>query len=102
YERVLDPKGNKVLQQKATVSTGYVNRPWLSLSPDSLRRMGYVGAAGGNSVVYYAPGIDLLLSPAFANDHCFRVTRDARRAVLIGLALEPTPDRTRNAGISAH
>jgi len=100
YERVLDPKGNKVLQQKATVSTGYVNRPWLSLSPDSLRRMGYVVTERDNSVVYYAPGIDVLLSPAFANDHCFRVTRDARRAELIGLAFEPTPDRKRTAEIS--
>lgn len=100
YERVLDPKGNKVLQQKATVSTGYVNRPWLSLSPDSLRRIGYVVTQRDNSVVYYAPGIDALLSPSFANDHCFRVTRDSKRAELIGLAFEPTPDRKRTAEIA--
>src|SRR6185369_15786226 len=100
YERVLDPKGNKVLQQKATVSTGYVNRPWLSLSPDSLRRMGYVVTEHDNSVVYYAPGIDVLLSPAFATDHCFRVMRDAKRAELIALAFEPTPDRKRTPEIA--
>ena len=99
YERVLDPKGNKVLQQKATVSTGYVDRPWLSLSPDSLRRIGYVVTERDNSVVYYAPGIDALLSPAFANDHCFRITRDSKRAELIGLAFEPTPDRKRTPEI---
>lgn len=93
YERVLDPGGSKVLEQKATVSTGYVNRPWLSLSPDSLRRIGYVVTERDNSVVYYAPGIDVLLSPAFANDHCFRVTRDSKHAELIGLAFEPTADR---------
>jgi hypothetical protein len=99
YERVLDPKGKKVLQQKATVSTGYVNRPWLSLSPDSLRRMGYVVTERDNSVVYYAPGIDVLLSPAFAGDHCFRVTRDPKRAALIGLAFEPTADRKKTPEI---
>jgi hypothetical protein len=100
YERVLDPKGSKVLQQKATVSSGYVNRPWLSLPPDSLRRIGYVVTERDNSVVYYAPGIDALLSPAFANDHCFRVTRDSKRAELIGLAFEPTPDRKKTAEIA--
>ncbi|HEY6827979.1 MAG TPA: carboxypeptidase regulatory-like domain-containing protein [Gemmatimonadaceae bacterium] len=100
YERVLDPNGSKVLQQKATVSTGYVNRPWLSLSPDSLRRIGYVVTERDNSVVYYAPGIDALLAPAFANDHCFRVTRDSRRPELVGLAFEPTPDRKKTAEIS--
>ena len=99
YERVLDPTGNKVLQQKATVSTGFVNRPWLSLSPDSLRRIGYVVMERDNSVVYYAPGIDVLLSPAFANDHCFRIARDSKRAELIGLAFEPTPDRKRTPEI---
>ncbi len=100
YERVLDPNGSKVLQQKATVSTGYVNRPWLSLPPDSLRRMGYVVTERDNTVVYYAPGIDALLSPTFANDHCFRVARDPKRAELIGLAFEPTPDRKKTAEIS--
>ncbi len=100
YERVLDPKGGKVLQQKATVSTGYVNRPWLSLPPDSLRRIGYVVTERDNSVVYYAPGIDALLSPAFANDHCFRVARDPKRAELIGLAFEPTPERKKTAEIA--
>jgi len=52
YERVLDPKGSRVLQQKASVSTGYVNRPWLSLPPDSLRRIGYVVVQHDDAVVY--------------------------------------------------
>jgi len=100
YERVLDPTGRKVLQQKATVSTGYVNRPWLSLPADSLRRIGYVVTERDNSVVYYAPGIDALLAPAFANDHCFRVARDSKHPDLVGLAFEPTPDRKKTAEIS--
>jgi hypothetical protein len=41
----------------------------------------------------------MFFSPAFANDHCFRVTRDAKRAGLIGLAFEPTPDRKRTPEI---
>ena len=101
YERVLDPRGNnRVLQQKATVSTGYVNRPWLALSPDSLRRMGYVVTERDNSVTYYAPGIDALLAPSFTNDHCFRVSSDPKHPELIGLAFEPSADRKRIAEIS--
>jgi len=101
YERVLDPRGNnRVLQQKATLATGYVNRPWLSLPPDSLRRIGYVVTGRDNSVMYYAPGIDALLSSSFANDHCFRIAEDPKRTDLIGLAFEPTPERKHTAEIS--
>ena len=101
FERVLDPRNaNKVLQQNATVATGNVNRPWLSLPPDSLRRIGYVVTERDNSVVYYAPGIDALLSPAFANDHCFRVASDPKRPELVGLGFEPSPERKRTAEIS--
>ena len=101
YERVLDPRSNnRVLQQKATLATGNVNRPWLSLPPDSLRRIGYVVTERDNSVVYYAPGIDALLSPSFANDHCFRIARDSKRPELIGLAFEPVADRRRTAEIA--
>ena len=100
YERVLDPSNNRVVQQKSTLATGYVNRPWLSLPPDSLRRVGYAVTERDNSVSYYAPGIDALLAPAFTNDHCFRITRDPKRAEQIGLAFEPTPDRRHTAEIS--
>ena len=101
YERVLDPRANnRVVQQKATLAAGYVNRPWLSLPPDSLRRVGYVVTERDNSVVYYAPGIDALLSPSFAADHCFRITRDAKRTELIGLSFEPNLDRKRTPEIS--
>jgi hypothetical protein len=101
YERVLDPRNqSRVLQQRANVATGYVNRPWLSLPPDSLRRIGYVVTERDNSVVYYAPGIDALLSPGFANDHCFRVASDPKRPELVGLSFEPSPERKRTAEIS--
>src|SRR5678810_796750 len=68
--------------------------------PDSLRRIGYVVTERDNSVVYYAPGIDALLSPSFANDHCFRIARDSKRPELIGLAFEPVADRRRTAEIA--
>lgn len=101
HERVLDPRANnRVLQQKTTLATGYVNRPWLSLPPDSLRLIGYVVTERDNSVSYYAPGIDALLSPAFTADHCFRLTRDPKRAELVGLTFEPTRDRRNSAEIA--
>jgi hypothetical protein len=92
YERSLDPGGRQTLQQRAVARTDSVAQPWRSLAPDSLRRVGYVGAAEGDSTIYRAPGLDMLESGAFVEDHCFRLTssRDKSR---LGITFEPTPDR---------
>ena len=90
YERTLEPDGRRVRQQSSTVRSGYVTQPWLTLSPDSLRRVGYVVTDRDNATIYYAPGLDALLSNTFIEDHCFRLTSDANR---VGIVFEPTADR---------
>ncbi|MGE5732901.1 MAG: carboxypeptidase regulatory-like domain-containing protein, partial [Gemmatimonas sp.] len=84
-----------LIQQSAVVQTGYVTQPWRAVASDTLRRFGYVVTAPDNSMIYYAPDLDVLLSGMFVEDHCFRVVRDRRRADQIGIAFEPTPDRRR-------
>jgi carboxypeptidase family protein/TonB-dependent receptor-like protein len=98
YERSLDPGGRQTLQQRAVARTDSVAQPWRSLTPDSLRRVGYVGAGAGDSTIYRAPGLDMLESGAFVEDHCFRLTssRDKSR---IGISFEPTPDRRHSSEI---
>jgi hypothetical protein len=66
--------------------------PWRSRSTDSLHRFGYVVTDKDNSTVYYAPGLDVLLSNMFLEDHCFRLVADGPR---VGMAFEPAPDRKR-------
>jgi hypothetical protein len=75
-----------------------VREPWRALPVDTLRRNGYVTVGRDDSTTYYAPGLDMLLSPVFVEDHCFRLARgsDAQR---LGLEFEPTSARHRVAEI---
>ena len=97
YERTLDPDRNRVIRQTASVASGYVTRAWRTVPPDSLRRAGFVVTYPDNTVVYYAPGLDMLLSEGFVEDHCFRLTTG--RDGTAGIAFEPTPERKRVAEI---
>jgi hypothetical protein len=90
YERTLDASGRRVQKQSWNIRSDYVKQPWLSMSPDSLHRLGYVVTTRDNSIVYYAPGLDMLLSNVFVEDHCFRLRTDKNR---LGIAFEPAPDR---------
>jgi len=90
YERTLDAGGRRVQRQTSNIRSDYVTQPWLTLAPDSLHRLGYVVTLRDNSTVYYAPGLDMLLSGVFVEDHCFRLTTDKNR---LGITFEPTPDR---------
>ncbi|HSQ31314.1 MAG TPA: carboxypeptidase-like regulatory domain-containing protein [Gemmatimonadaceae bacterium] len=99
YERTAGARpgvneGN-VLQRSAAITTGYVTQPWRAVGLDTLRRLGYIVTLPDNSLVYYAPDIDVLLSSMFVEDHCFRLVRDRRRADQLGIAFEPVPDRGR-------
>jgi Carboxypeptidase regulatory-like domain len=96
YQRALDPGDLHVRGDSTDIKSGYMRQPWLSLSPDSLRRVGYVVPDGHDATVYYAPGLDVLLSPVFVEDHCFRLVGDDKR---IGIAFEPAPNRRRTPEI---
>jgi hypothetical protein len=92
YQRALEPNGVRVRRDSTEIRSGYMRQPWLSLSPDSLHRVGYVVADSHDATIYYAPGLDVLLSPLFVEDHCFHLVGDDRR---IGIAFEPGPNRRR-------
>jgi hypothetical protein len=90
YERSLDPSGRRVLNQSMHVSSDYVTQPWRTIAPERLRRDGYVVTDQDNTVTYDAPGLDMLLSPGFLEDHCFRLEAKADR---LGVRFEPIPER---------
>jgi len=96
YERSLDPNGRRVLEQSRRVSSDFVTQPWRAISPDVLRRDGFVVTTKDNVTTYYAPGLDMLLSAGFIEDHCFRLTNDRNR---LGIAFEPIPERKRTPEI---
>ncbi len=96
YDRTLEPDARRVRTQTSTVHSGYVREPWASASPEALHTKGYVVTDRDNSTTYYAPGLEVLLAPAFVEDHCFLLTVDRGR---LGLTFEPTPDRRKTPEI---
>lgn len=103
YERTLDPDSpndiKRAKNQSSRVSTSYVTRPWRELPPDLLHRLGYVVQDRDNTITYYAPGLGVLLSSTFVEDHCFHLTTDPASANVVGIAFEPTSERKKVAEI---
>ncbi|MEO8620381.1 MAG: carboxypeptidase regulatory-like domain-containing protein [bacterium] len=97
YEQSLDRNSQRVRQQSASVRSALVAQPWHSLSPDSLHRSGYV-AMVDDSTAYYAPGIDVLLSNEFLDDHCFQLA-SSPDSTRLGIAFEPISERKNVAEI---
>jgi hypothetical protein len=77
------------------VATAYVTQAWRTIPPDSLHRLGYVVTDRDNSILYYAPGLETLLSSQFVEDHCFRLVDDRKHKTVLGVAFEPTSERKR-------
>jgi len=91
-DRTLEPNGRRIREQSVAVRTDYVTQPWKSLPPDTLRQRGYATTDAEGWTTYYAPGLDVLVSSVFLEDHCLRLVA-ARDTGEIGVAFEPTPAR---------
>jgi hypothetical protein len=66
--------------------------PWVSLPAERLRERGYA-TEDDSGMTFFAPDLDVLLSPYFTDEHCFRLTnrtdRPASDPAAIGLDFEP-------------
>lgn len=93
YSRGLDPRTLRVLEESWADQQGLMDRPFVSLSGDSLSRVGFWRTIG-DAQYYYAPDADVLLSRAFLRDHCYGVVEGQRdRRGLIGISFEPLASR---------
>lgn len=93
YSRGLHPRSLRVLEESFAEQKGLMDRPFVSLSSDSLSRVGYRRTIGDYEF-YYAPDAEVLLSQSFARDHCYHVVEGSRdRRGLVGIGFEPTPRR---------
>jgi len=97
FDRRLDAAGWRVVEQRTSVRTDGPAQPWAAHSPRNLHDFGYV-AVGADSTSYRAPGLDMLASTLFIDDHCFRLAK-GRDNETIGVAFEPTDDRRNLPGI---
>ena len=93
YSRGLHPRTLRVLEESWAEQKGLMDRPFVSLSSDSLSRVGYRRTIG-EFEYYYAPDAEVLVSKSFARDHCYNVVEGSRdRRGLIGIGFEPSPRR---------
>lgn len=97
HDRMLDAAAYRTLSQSASVVTAPLTQPWPAESPENLHRYGYIVTVL-DSTAYRAPGLDMLASPYFFGDHCFKLASGRDRA-LIGLEFTPAPDRRKLAEI---
>ena len=97
YDQTLDAAGWRTLQQTSDIISEVLVQPWRAAPPESLHRFGYILFVG-DSTLYRAPGLDMLGSSYFFEDHCFRLTSGKDRAQ-IGLEFTPTPERRNLADI---
>jgi hypothetical protein len=95
YTRDLNPQNLRVEADRGRREVaGVVEQPFVSLPADMLSRNGYWRALPNDSIEYYAPDATVLLSTAFARDHCFGIVEGrGERAGLAGMVFEPAERR---------
>lgn len=93
YQRELEPRSLRILDETRTEFTGLVERPFKSLPAETLSRSGY-WRGDADAAEYFAPDADVLLSGTFRRDHCFSMAGSRRdRTGMTGLSFEPAPGR---------
>jgi hypothetical protein len=92
YRKEIDP-GGTVLAADSAVKVVTGTSPYRSIPVDSLMRYGFVREER-DSVAYFAPDAEVLLSDAFLEGHCYSVrSGDAEHPERIGLGFEPVRAR---------
>jgi hypothetical protein len=83
-------RGGVIREEQVSQPRVSGSRPFVTLAAAALAERGYV-VTDGDSVAYYAPDADLLLSDPFVESHCFGVLAAPRGdSIHIGLSFEPT------------
>jgi hypothetical protein len=72
HTRTYDYATRELLDVGLTETAVYDTRSWASVSPERLRRDGYV-LESRDSTAFIAPDIETLLSNYFVSSHCFRI-----------------------------
>ena len=94
YNRSLEPQSLRILQDQRSVSQGLFDRPIRSISGDSLVKAGFWRAQDSDTLAFYGPDANALLSDAFQSDHCFElVSGNGLNKGMHGLQFRPRRNR---------
>ena len=97
YNRSLEPRSLKILQDQRSVAQGLFDRPMRSISGDSLVKAGFWRKQDADTLAFYGPDANALLSDAFQSGHCFELVRGSGQTKGMH-GLEFRPRRHRNVG----
>jgi hypothetical protein len=89
WVRDTDLRDTVVLRDVRAPASDLHELPFVSIPPAELARRGYVRTVAGDTLVYFAPDADVLLSDEFLDGHCFHVAERGADSSLVGLAFEP-------------
>jgi Carboxypeptidase regulatory-like domain len=93
FRRAFEPKGLQVRSEERSEQSGLASNPFRSVPISTLSSHGYI-VPDGDSLLYHAPDVDVLLSDMFVRDHCFRMVEGTgNKRGLVGLAFQPTSAR---------
>lgn len=92
YERRMDPSDRRVVEERSRSRSGFGAKPFASVPADRLAAEGFVQTVG-DSIEYFAPDAEVLLSDIFLDTHCLRLAEDAARNADLGIAFEPVRGR---------
>ena len=91
--RTLEPDARRVRSEDWSVRSGYVRTPYMSRPAGELVADGFA-RLGSESAYFWAPDAEVLLSDAFLDTHCFRLTSGSGQpSSRIGLEFEPVERR---------
>jgi hypothetical protein len=94
YQRELSADGKRVLHEGKSTRSGRTISPFATAPTERLARNGYVVTGAKDTLVFYAPDAEVLLSGAFTQTHCFTARpADAEHPGQVGLAFELAPGR---------
>lgn len=91
FERSLERSSQRITRQTMATRAAVVSQPWTAFPVETLLKVGYV-TTEKDTIVYAAPGLDMLSSDAFLEGHCLRLA-EASDTTQIGIAFEPVRER---------
>lgn len=94
FLRMEEPATRRVIRRESETREDVTGNPYVSIPADSLRQVGFVRSTA-DSLVFYGPDAEVLVSDAFMETHCFSVAREEREggSTLVGLQFRPDPER---------
>lgn len=93
YSRLLDQYTLAITGEQIRPAIN-MTRAYAAIPVDTLTRYGFVRPMGGDTIAYYGPDADVLLSESFLDTHCFHVEKGTGATQgMAGLSFEPVPGR---------